>query len=146
MPRAASRIARIRSAAATSASSRPSIGVVPACPAAPSKKSSPRAYPTIEVTIPSGAPRVGQPRTLFDVELEERLRQRPPRSHERSASDAADFLSAEDDDGAGADTLDRLDRGNDAERAVEPAAAGNRVEMRADHTSPDRAACPKRLP
>ena len=53
---AASRMRRISVAAATSASRRPSIGTVPAWPAVPSTRSSPRAIPAIDVTTPSGAP------------------------------------------------------------------------------------------
>ena len=78
---------------------------------------------------PEGSIPVGEPQALLNVELEERVRQHPARSHERAASDAADFLPAEDDDGARADTLDRFDRGNDAQRAVEPTAVRDRVEV-----------------
>src|SRR5205814_674229 len=41
------------------------------------------------------------------------------------------FLVTEDDCGTAADPLDRFDRGNDAERTVELAAVGHRVEVRA---------------
>ncbi len=71
--RARARAGRTR-AASTSASSRASIGVVPAWSARPSKTTSPRAWPTIAVTIPSGSPARCEHRALLDVQLDERRR------------------------------------------------------------------------
>ena len=48
---------------------------------------------------------------------------------EGSAPHAAALLVAEGDDGAPADTLDRLDARDDAQSAVELAALRHRVEM-----------------
>src|SRR2546423_2305263 len=70
---------------------------------------------------------------LFHMNFEEALRQRPP-FDELRAADAAALLVTEDDGGTAADPLDRFDRGHDAERAVELAAVGHRVEVR---TGPD---------
>ena len=55
--RATSRARSTNSAAAQSASSRASIGVVPAWPARPERTTRRRAYATIDVTIPSGVSR-----------------------------------------------------------------------------------------
>ena len=66
---------------------------------------------------------------MLDVHLEEALGEVAARD-ERGAAHAAALFVAEHDDRALADTLDRLDRGDDAERAVEFAAVGNRVEVR----------------
>ena len=74
----------------------------------------------------------GENRTLLDVKLEESGRERAACCNECSASDAPHLLSPERDHGARADTFDRVDRCHHAERAVEPPAARNRVEMRAD--------------
>ena len=51
--------------------------------------------------------------------------------HEGGAAPAARLLVAEGDDRTGACTLDRLDRRDDAERAVELPTCGNGVEVRA---------------
>ena len=53
--------------------------------------------------------------------------------HARAAAGAAPLLVPEDDDAetGQAERLDRLEPGDDAERAVEAAGAGDRVEMRA---------------
>src|SRR5438093_492380 len=59
---------------------------------------------------------------LLDVELEERSRKWPSAGDERAAADAADLLAPERDHGSRAGVLDGLDRGDDAERAVEPPA------------------------
>ena len=48
---------------------------------------------------------------------------------------AADLLAPEDHDGTCPDTADDVHCRDDAERAVEPSAAGNRIHVRAD---PDR--------
>jgi hypothetical protein len=68
---------------------------------------------------------------LLDVELEKGRRERAGRG-EGGTPDAAGLLAPERDDGASAHALDGLDRRHDAERAVEPAALGDRVEVRAE--------------
>ncbi len=68
-------------------------------------------------------------RALLDVELEERTRKGPAGRDERAAPDAADLLAAEHDDGARSDALDGLDRGHDAQRAVEATPLWNAVEV-----------------
>ena len=68
---------------------------------------------------------------LLDVELEECSWERPAAGDECSAADAADLLAPERDHGAGAGAFDRLDRGDDAECAVESTPSGNAVEVRA---------------
>src|SRR5205807_1554567 len=73
-------------------------------------------------------------RPLLDVNLEETLGQ-VGTPDEGRAADAAALLVPEHDRGALADALDRLDRGNDAQGAVELAAVGNGIEVRA---RPDR--------
>ena len=67
---------------------------------------------------------------LLDVHLEEALRQRAARD-EGGAADAAALLVAKDDHCSLADTLDRLDRRDDAERTVELPSERHGVEMRA---------------
>jgi predicted lactoylglutathione lyase len=74
---------------------------------------------------------VGEHRPLLDVQLEERRGQRALRD-ERATPDAADLLATERDHGSSSDSLDRLDRRDDAECAIELAALGNGVEVRAD--------------
>src|SRR5439155_12600898 len=59
-------------------------------------------------------------RTLLHVELEERGRHRAA-ADSGATPDAADLLPAKDHDRAAAGPLDRLDRGYDAESAVEAA-------------------------
>ena len=68
-----------------------------------------------------------QRRPLLDVQLDVRIRLgRAP-----AASRATSFLVAEDHDPEPrqAECLDRLETRDDAERSVEPAGAGNRVEV-----------------
>ena len=72
--------------------------------------------------------RVGEPRPLLDVHLEEGVRQLAALD-ERAAPGAAALLVPEDGDRAAAGPLDRLDRGDDAKRAVEPPTVGNAVQM-----------------
>ena len=116
-------------AAFTSASSRASIGVVPAWSARPSKTTAPRAWPAIAVTMPSGSPRALQHRPLLDVQLEERVG--PLR--ELLAPQRSGLLGAEGHDRQRRvrQPLGRLDPGEDAEHAVVPAAVRHRVEVRA---------------
>ena len=57
-------------------------------------------------------------RPLLDVELEERRRHLLVAA-QRAAADTAHLLAAEGDDEAAAALLDRLDRGDDAQRPVE---------------------------
>ena len=74
--------------------------------------------------------RAQERRPLLDVQLDVGVR---AARRSRAAAGAAALLVAEDDDAepGEAEPLDRLEPGDDAERAVEAAAAGNRVEMRA---------------
>src|SRR5204862_6650297 len=67
-------------------------------------------------------------RPLLDVHLEEALRQVAPLD-EGAAADTARLLFPEHDDSALADALDRLDRRDHSERAVEPAAVGDGVAV-----------------
>ena len=67
-------------------------------------------------------------RALLDVHLEEAGR-RVAVLDEGRAADAARLLLPEDRNGALADALDRLDRRDDPECAVELAALGHRVEV-----------------
>jgi hypothetical protein len=69
-------------------------------------------------------------RPLLNVHLEEEAGQLSA-TNERRAADASPLLVAEDDHGAAADAFNRLDPGDDAERAVKLPAARNRVEVRA---------------
>ncbi len=132
IPRAASRIRSTASAAATSASSRPAIGVVPACPARPLEDELAARVADDPRDDPERRVRLREHRALLDVHLEERGGQRRAAGHERAAADAADLLAAEDDDRARARPLDRVDRRHDAERAVEAAAVRDAVEVRSD--------------
>ncbi len=70
-------------------------------------------------------------RPLLDVELEEGRRHLLVPA-ERPAADAADLLAPEGDGRAAPGLLDRLDRRDDTERAVELPSLRNGVEMRAD--------------
>ena len=70
-------------------------------------------------------------RPLLDVELEERGRHLLVAA-ERAAADAADLLAPKGDGGAAPGLLDRLDRRDYTERAVELPSLRNGVEMRAD--------------
>ena len=88
----------------------------------------PRDTPTMLDTTPSGASAVGQARALLDVQFEERFRQLAARD-QGARPRAAALLVPEDGDRPAAGPLDRLDRGDDAERAVELAALRNRVEV-----------------
>jgi len=72
--------------------------------------------------------RRGQARALLDVHFEERVRQLAARD-QGARPRAAALLVPEDGDRPAAGPLDRLDRCDDAERAVELAALGNRVEV-----------------
>ena len=71
-------------------------------------------------------------RALLDVQLDVGVGTDAGR-HARPAAGAAPFLVAEDDDAEPrqAERLDRLEPRDDAERAVEAAGAGDRVEVRA---------------
>ena len=89
-------------------------------------------------------------RPLLDVELEERRRHLLVAA-ERAAADAADLLAAKGHDRAAARLLDGLDRGDDAERAVELPSLRHGVEMGADPDvvaacRSDRAGCRVRRP
>jgi hypothetical protein len=75
---------------------------------------------------------LGENRPLLDVELQKRTRQGPTASHERSAADTSDLLAAERNDRSEARVLDGLDRGNHAERSVEPPPGWDCVQMRSD--------------
>ena len=79
------------------------------------------------MTTPSGASCGQQRRPLLDVQLDVGIRQ----SGAAAAPGAPPLLVAEDDDAEPrqAERLDRLEPGDDAERSVEPAGAGNGVEM-----------------
>ena len=86
------------------------------------------------MTTPSGASAAREPRSLLHVQLDVCAWQRavldPP-----PAPVAAGLLVAEDDHAERAlrptDRADRLEPGEHAQRAVEPAALGHRVEVRA---------------
>src|SRR5437763_11240382 len=73
-------------------------------------------------------------RSLLDVDLEE-TRGQVPALDEGRAADTAALLVAEYDSRALPDALDRLDRSDDTQRAVELASAGDGVEVR---SRPDR--------
>jgi hypothetical protein len=79
---------------------------------------------------PERSARAFQDGSLFDVHLEEAFGQRSELD-ERGAADAALLFVPEDDGRTLADALDRLDRRDDTERAVELAAVGHGIEMRA---------------
>ena len=142
IPRAASRTRSTNSAAVTSASSRPSIGVVPAWPAVPSNTTSPPRQPTIPVTTPSGAPRCpSSTGPCSTCTSRKRARERIVAAA-RPAPEAPALLVAERDDGqrsaCSGRPRDRLDPRDDAERAVVPSALGNPVECDPSNLGPSR--------
>jgi hypothetical protein len=63
------------------------------------------------------------------VNLDECVREPTPLDP-RTAPDATDLFAAEGDDGAATGLLDSLDRGNHAERPIEPAPLRDAVQMR----------------
>ena len=79
------------------------------------------------MTTPSGASAAEQRRPLLDVQLDVGIGQSGAAATPRATS----LLVAEDDDAEPrqAERLDRLESRDDAERSVEPAGAGNGVEM-----------------
>ena len=102
----------------------------PRGPPGPRRRSSPRITPAMPVTIPSGAP-ASASRGPCSMCSSRNASGSSPLGDPRPASGAAALLVTEDDDRAAAGALDRLDRGDDAERAVELPALGDGVEVRA---------------
>ena len=130
MPRAASRMPGSRAAAATSASSRLSIGVVPACPAVRRRRAPRGRTRRSTVTIPSGASLSASRGPCSTWSSRNAFGSTPPARRAPGCRCSRLPLPGRRRR-ACADTLDRLDRGDDAERAVEATAARNRVEVRA---------------
>jgi hypothetical protein len=82
---------------------------------------------------------------LLDVHFEERVGQVAP-SDQSATSRTAALLVAEDDDRPAPGALDRFDRGDDAERAVELPALRHRVEMGPRPDPPLSGDCPRTGP
>ena len=96
----------------------------------PSNVRSPRTMPTIPIASPSGTP--ARSRTgPCSMCTSRKHSGSAPRCDEGRAPDAAALLVPEDCDGSLPDALDRLDRRDDSERAVELAAERHGVEVRA---------------